>query len=390
MLKKIYNIIFLFFFITGCFTGHNSEIKISGRIEADEINLSFKMPGKIEKIYFDEGDFVRQGQVIAKLSVKDIESKIRQAEFEEKSSTNLIKIKQANISSLKSKLKQLEIKKEITEKNIMAQINIAANNLNNASTKLQIDKNNHEKLLATFIKTENDFNRYKSLFKEKAISKNKFEEMKSFYISVKSDYDSARKMVLISEKEMQNAQNAYNIALENRKEIALIAEEINSLKENIKIAEQDLEIAKNNSLKIKEFIAELKTHLDDSFIYSSVDILVLRKFAQTGEVVASGQPVFTAYEPSKIYFRGYLPEPYLGRVNIGTKGKILTDSFNDKFFNGEIIYISNKSEFTPKEVQTQGERVKQVFLIKVKADDNENILKPGMPADFIINFNEYN
>jgi len=341
----------------GCTNSSSSGLKISGRIEADEINLAFKMPGKIKGIYIEEGDNVKSGELIAELYSEDITSKINQAKIDEKSSLSNINVKKSNIGILKNKLQQLIIKKNITEKNLNSNILISENNLEKAKANLE--------------KIESDYKRYEKLFKEKAISEQKYEEIKTAYN--------------LSVKDLQNAENALKVAIENKKEVDIIFEEIKSLESSLKIAELDLKIAENNSQKIKEFINELNTYLNDSKIYAHSNLLILKKLSQPSEVIAAGQPIITAYEPSKIYFRGYLPEPYLGKVKIGMEGKLTIDSFENKAFKGKIVYISDKSEFTPKEVQTQGERVKQVFLIKVFVNDTENILKPGMPADFLLN-----
>lgn len=340
-----------------CSNNNHSNLKISGRIEADEINLAFKIPGKVKTIFVEEGSYVKSGELIAELNAEDITFKINQAKIDEKSSLNNIEVRKSNIKVLENKLQQLIIKKDITQKNLNRHISIAENNLDKAREYL--------------IKVESDYKRYEKLFKEKAISEQKFEEIKTAY--------------KLSAIDFQNAEYSLKVATENKKEVDILAEEIKSLESQIRIAKEDFEIAKNNHMKLKEFISELQTYLNDSKIYAHSNLIILKKFSQTSEVVAAGQPIITAYEPSKIYFRGYLPEPYLGKVKIGMEGELTIDSFENKIFKGKIVYISDKSEFTPKEVQTQGERVKQVFLIKAFINDNENILKPGMPADFSLN-----
>ena len=66
------------------------------------------------------------------------------------------------------------------------------------------------------------------------------------------------------------------------------------------------------------------------------------------------------------------------------QGKILVDSFPDKEFTGKVTYISPEAEFTPKNIQTKEERVKLVFGVKIEVENPDQELKPGMPADAII------
>jgi HlyD family secretion protein len=77
----------------------------------------------------------------------------------------------------------------------------------------------------------------------------------------------------------------------------------------------------------------------------------------------------------------YISEKYLGLIKVGQGVGILIDSFPDKVFPGEITAISDKAEFTPKNIQTKEERVKTVYAVTVSSDDQGGILKPGMPCD---------
>jgi HlyD family secretion protein len=71
----------------------------------------------------------------------------------------------------------------------------------------------------------------------------------------------------------------------------------------------------------------------------------------------------------------------LGKVKYGQSAEVVVDSHKDKKFAGKVVYISSIAEFTPKNIQTKEDRLKQVFGVKLEIDNNENILKPGMPAD---------
>jgi len=80
----------------------------------------------------------------------------------------------------------------------------------------------------------------------------------------------------------------------------------------------------------------------------------------------------------------YLSEKNLGKVKLGQQGKIMIDSFPHKEFIGKVTYISPEAEFTPKNIQTKEERVKLVYGVKIEADNPDQELKVGMPADAII------
>jgi HlyD family secretion protein len=125
--------------------------------------------------------------------------------------------------------------------------------------------------------------------------------------------------------------------------------------------------------------AEVRLH--DSVVYSPLDGVVLRKNVEQGETVSAGTPVFTVGDLANPWIKVYVKEDKLGLVKLGEKAEISVDSFPGKKYEGEVTYISSEAEFTPKTVQTQEERVKLVFGVKVSVKNVNDELKPSMPAD---------
>jgi HlyD family secretion protein len=80
----------------------------------------------------------------------------------------------------------------------------------------------------------------------------------------------------------------------------------------------------------------------------------------------------------------YVSEEELGKVKLGQKADVTVDSFKDRTFEGKVIYISPEAEFTPKNIQTQDERTKLVFAVKIELKNPHFSLKPGMPADAVV------
>jgi len=124
--------------------------------------------------------------------------------------------------------------------------------------------------------------------------------------------------------------------------------------------------------------------LEDTRVVSPIDGVVTRTHAEVGETVAAGRAVVTLTNLSRPWVRVYIPETQIGRVRLGDAAGITIDTFPDRAFKGRVTYVASEAEFTPKNVQTQEERVKLVFAIDVTADNPEGVLKPGMPADVTI------
>jgi len=127
-----------------------------------------------------------------------------------------------------------------------------------------------------------------------------------------------------------------------------------------------------------------ETRLSQSILYSSLTGLVLSKHAEPGEMLAAGAPVVTVAKMDEVWLRGYIPESELGRVKVGQPARITVDTWPGRGLEGRVSFIASEAEFTPKNVQTEKERVKLVYRIKITLPNPKGELKPGMPADAVI------
>lgn len=123
------------------------------------------------------------------------------------------------------------------------------------------------------------------------------------------------------------------------------------------------------------------TRLGFADLVTPIDGYVLVKSALAGEYVQPGSTVFTVADLNNIWVTGYINEKDLGKVKLNQEAQVKTDSFPDRVYKGRVSFISSEAEFTPKQIQTTEERVKLVYRIKIKVDNTNLELKPGMPAD---------
>jgi len=129
---------------------------------------------------------------------------------------------------------------------------------------------------------------------------------------------------------------------------------------------------------------QINAVIDNAVIASPIDGVVLEKNLEIGEIAFPGTPVLTVADIKDTWIRIYVNEKQLGLVKLGQKAEISVDSFPDKKFIGKVVSISNKAEFTPKTIQTRDERVKLMFAVKIAVPNQDQQLKPGMPADAFI------
>ncbi len=146
-------------------------------------------------------------------------------------------------------------------------------------------------------------------------------------------------------------------------------------------------LADTDLANIKQLNASLElsnTKLGWTDLASPLDGYVLTKSALAGEVVQAGTPVFTAVNLDDLWVTAYINETDLGKVKLGQKVYVQTDTYKGKKYDGWVSFISSQTEFTPKFIQTTEERVKYVYRIKVRVNNSSLDLKPGMPADAYI------
>jgi len=126
---------------------------------------------------------------------------------------------------------------------------------------------------------------------------------------------------------------------------------------------------------------------NEGTIKAPISGTILTKVADTGDLMAPFSTVVTMADLSVLDIMLYVPETKYGKIMLKDYVYVTVDSYPGESFTGRVSNISNKAEFTPKNIQTKEERTTQVFGIKVKIPNSEDKLKPGMPADAIIYLN---
>jgi HlyD family secretion protein len=292
----------------------NDFIKVSGNIEATEVDVGFKISGRIVSRFFEEGDWVDQGKVLAKLDDEDLR--------------NRLEVARATLMSAQARLSKLFAGSRPEE------IREAEANLNQA----RFDMENKE----------TQYERMKSLFEKRVIPKETLDNAEAVFKIAKASY--------------QKATENYLLVKEGPR------------KEDIEDARAQVEQARA-SVKLNE------TQLSYTTIYSPISGVVLVKSGEIGEVVNPGTSIVTLADIKNIWLKAYIPETDLSRVKWGQEVIVTTDLHPKKEYRGKVSFISSQSEFTPKQIQTEKERVNLVYRIKVDIPNPDRELKPGMPAD---------
>ena len=360
---------------------HNAKdgdrIFVSGNIELTQVDISFKMAGRMIDRKVTEGDWVKSGDLIATLDpVIYRQQKVRD---------------QATVSSAISNYQQLET--AIAYQKATLESDIAARNaeLNQSTAKLEVLLNGSRKqdiqqaeagladAKAQLEFARLDWDRAQTLFKNEDISKQQYDQ-------ARTKYDSARALVRQAEEKLslvKEGPRQEDIAGARadvaRAKAAVATAEANRLE--LKRKQEQLVAGRDDIDRSRAQVGISEAQLSDTEVSSPINGVVLVKSAEPGEVLAAGTTVVSIGDLEHPWLRAYINETDLGRVKLGQKVKLSTDSFPGKVYWGKVTYIASEAEFTPKQIQTKEERVKLVYRIKIEVDNSSHELKNNMPVD---------
>jgi HlyD family secretion protein len=184
---------------------------------------------------------------------------------------------------------------------------------------------------------------------------------------------------IVSQNDLDRVRNALDSARAARDRAQA---QLDLLREGFRTEEIEEARARLQQASAELQLAEL--NLAHTKLYAPLAGRVLSKSREEGEMVQAGTPIVTIGDLSRPWLNVYVGERDLGRVHLGMKAWVTVDAFPDQPFRGTVTFVSDRAEFTPKNIQTQDERVKLVYRIKVEVEPRDQALKPGMPADAVL------
>jgi HlyD family secretion protein len=155
-------------------------------------------------------------------------------------------------------------------------------------------------------------------------------------------------------------------------ELALI--QAGPLAEEAALAERRVALA-------RAALAALEVQREKLALRAPAPGVIAARVINEGETATAGATLMTLVDLSRVSLEVYVPENQIGHLQTGQPARIQVDSYPARAFEGRVVYIAPRAEFTPRNVQTREDRVNTVFAVKIALDNPEGILKPGMPAD---------
>lgn len=359
----------------------SNTIRVSGRIEGYESNIGPKIGGRVDFMAYREGDQVKKGDLLVKISDDDIQAQLRSAQAKRQRAAALAEQASYQIGVVNNQIDEAKLRVLQSSEDMRAQIDQADANVSQADarvseTEAQLVQAQSDLKLARIRKQ-----RYNFLASKGAVTLDENDQVSTSaataeaLVSAKSSsVEAARKQLNVSKAALAQARSARLNPRMRQSQLLALGDQLRQAQYQLKSAKQEELSAKADEEQILANIAYLS-------VKSPISGIVTARVVEPGVVAVPGQTLISVIDLSTVYLRGYVPEGQIGRVRVGQKARVFLDSSPDKPFEGTVIQIDPEGSFTPENIYFKDDRVKQVFGIKIGITQPDRFAKPGMPAD---------
>lgn len=304
-------------------------VKSNGRIEAVEIDVATKSPGRIDSILANEGDFVKAGQVLARMDTSVLEAQRREADAQ-------LKRAEIGIETAQSQVAQRRAEKTAAQA---------------LATQREVERDAARKSLS----------RIRRLARNDAVSAQQLDDAQARFASARAAVAAAQAQVAAANAALGNARS------------------------QVIAAHADVAAAQAT-------VQRIQADIDDSVLRAPRAARVQYRIAQPGEVLSAGAPVLSLVDLTDVYMTFFLPTSEAGRVALGSEIHLVLDAAPQFVIPARVSYVADVAQFTPKTVETAEERQKLMFRIKARIDPqllqkHLHQVKTGLPGMAYVRLN---
>jgi HlyD family secretion protein len=355
----------------------STHLLVSGNIELTEVDIAFKTAGRLVELAVDEGAAVKKGTLIARLDPKQpAEARARD---------------EAAVAAAESQLRQLETAIAYQRATLEGEVALRAAEARAARANLEdllagsrAQEIEQAEAAAADLRLQHEWakrewERAQRLYKDEDISFAQYDQAQTRFAQTRQQLAQAeQRLALVREGPRAKTIEAARAQLARAEAAQRLAE---ASRIELKRREQELETRRAEIARARAQAAIAAAQLEDTVVYAPIDGVVLAKSVEPGEIVAAGTPVVGIGDLRRPWLRAYIGERDLGRVKLGQRVKLTTDSYPGKVYEGRVSFIASQAEFTPKQIQTKEERVRLVYRIKIEVENPAQELKNNMPVD---------
>lgn len=382
-----------------------ASLRVSGGIEGDEVAIVSEFGSRIVSLAVDEGDQVRAGQVLVELDTATLQAQIAQAQA-------AVAAARANLDSVEAGAHPAEI---LTARAAVQQAIARRDAAKTAWDGAQAILDNPQEIDAQIAQAQAaaDLAAVQIVQAQAQIAAAQVErdryraqgslEEKGLYAVYQYQVEAAQAALQAAEADKAGADQMLAGLRALRENPLALVSQVHLAEQQYYIAEagvavaqaklaeleagpaaEEVAVARAQVAKAQAAVAGLQVQLDKRTLRSPIDGVVTSRSARSGQVAIAGATLLTVANLDEVHLTIYVPEGELGRVYLGQQIQVEVDSFPGRAFSGTVSHISSQAEFTPKNVQTEQDRVSMVFAVRIRLPNPDHLLKPGMPADAAI------
>jgi len=376
----------------------NGTITASGFIEGKEVTIASQVSGRIAEMRVNRGDEVRAGDVLVQLDDAvlqsqrlEVESGVAAAE------ANLARVlagaRPEEVAVARAALSQAEARlegakqavvnaRDVISKPLTLETEIAA-----ARTQVKLAEQDVEMAEANLAETRLKWNVYQDQGGDvKRTWDLQVRAAEAALQRAQANLNGARRYLgaliemrdnpLRLQTELHGAETQARLA---RAQVGVAQASLDEMEAGA--TAEEIAVTEARLHQAKAALRLIDAQIDHLTLEAPMDGTVTSRVSKAGETATAGMPLVTIANLDEVELVIYIPVTQIGRVKLGQAVEVEVDSFPDRVFIGEIVNIAGEAEFTPRNVQTQEERVNLVFAVKVRLSNEDHALKPGMPAD---------
>jgi multidrug resistance efflux pump len=375
----------------------------SGTIEAETVAVTAELGGRILELKVDEGEEVTAGQILVELEKADLLAQAVQLESAVETAKANLELASAaarpeDVAAARAELAQAEAARDGARlvwdrakvlvdnpHELEARVNQGKARVTDAAKSLETAQVNLKRAEIQAEKASRNQSSHAALVANEAAQK----QLQAAQIGVQiaevalagaqtqvEHLNRMRYMPLSLIAQANTAEAVYGQA-----EAAVLAAQANLNATQANPTAEDIAVAQAQLLEAEAASSAVEVQLAKQTLSAPRAGLVSQKLVNPGELAAPGAMLLELSDIETVDLTVYIPETQIGRVKIGQAAEVHVDAYSGELFEGVVTFIAHEAEFTPRNVQTQEERVNLVFAVKITLDNADHHLKPGMPAD---------
>ncbi len=299
-----------------------NRVSFTGVVEGEEKVIKSEVAGRVQTVTFTDGSQVKTNEALIEVDARESHSQVAQQEL--------------TLALLRAKIQQAETQLAWARDTYPTQLAAAKANLIKASADAEF--------------AQKEFARRQELRQAEVLSQQRF--------------DQAQNQIEIARAGVMREQHVVAAAEANLRQIQL--------------AEDALHVQTRQLAVETERLNQMRIILDKYVVRAPCECTVQTRLIRAGEYVTPGTGIATLLDTLDKYVRIYVPVVDLGKVHLGMPVSIEPDSLPGEFLPGEISFIEDTAQFTPKNIEVKSDRITQVFAAKVRVLAQAERLKPGM------------